>query len=418
MPVYETSDINEKVILAAVEDSRLIDADVSLDELAQLVETSGGVSVGRIIQKREAVHPGHYLGKGKLDELKELVVQNGATGVVCDDELSGNQLRNMEEKLETKIMDRTMVILDIFANCASSAEGKAQVELAQLNYRASRLTGLGKSLSRLGGGIGTRGPGETKLETDRRVIRGRIAALNAELKEIEKQREVQRGKREKNNAGIISLVGYTNAGKSSVMNLFTDAGVFASNRLFATLDTATRRMRLPGGSEVLLTDTVGFIQKLPHHLIKAFRATLEELKYADILLHIVDVSSANRTEQMKTVYKTLADLKCGDKPVITVFNKIDVAPHDGPADPRAVKNALLSAKTGDGKEKLLDIIEDVFQSLRKKITVLIPYEKGQMVGLLHQKAEIISEEHTENGVRIEAYADDELAGRLGGYIII
>ena len=418
MPAYETSDIKERVILAAVENERgATDAESCLDELGQLVLTSGGSVAGRLIQKREQAHPGHYLGKGKLDELKELIVASGANGVVCDDELSGNQIRNMEEKLDTKIMDRTMVILDIFAECARSAEGKAQVELAQLNYRASRLTGLGKSLSRLGGGIGTRGPGETKLETDRRHIRGRIAELTAELKEIEKQREVQRGRRERNNTGIVSAVGYTNAGKSSLMNMLTDAGAFVSPRLFATLDTATRRLELPGGPEILLTDTVGFIAKLPHNLVKAFRATLEELAYADILLHVVDVSSPYRAEQTRVVYDTLKELNCADKPVITVFNKTDLlADTGGLSDPRALKTVFISALTGDGKDDLLGAIEEVFQTLRKKIKLLIPFGKGRELSLLHQNAEIISEEHTENGTLITAYADADLAGRLSAFI--
>jgi len=419
MQPYETNEAEERVILAAVEDSRgAMDAESCLDELAQLVETSGGSVAGRLIQKREAKHPGHYLGKGKLDELKELIAQSNATGVVCDDELTGNQLKNMEEKLGTKIMDRTMVILDIFAECARSAEGKAQVELAQLNYRSSRLTGLGKSLSRLGGGIGTRGPGETKLETDRRHIRKRIDDLNAELKDIEKQREVQRSRREKNNAGIISMVGYTNAGKSSIMNLLTQAGVFESPRLFATLDTATRRLELPGGSEILFTDTVGFIGKLPHHLVKAFRATLEELKYADVLVHVVDSSSKNRGEQMKVVYDTLRSLECASKPVITVYNKIDLVENiEGMTDVAAVKTAYLSAKTGEGKEKLLSIIEEAYQALRNKIKVLIPYDRGQLLGLIYKSAEILYEEHTEAGTLIEAYADSDVKGRLAEFTI-
>jgi len=417
MPPIETQRPEERVVLTGIENERgAMSAEDCLDELAQLVITSGGSVAGRLIQNREAAHPGHYLGKGKLDELKELVTHTGATGVVCDDELSGNQLRKMEEILETKIMDRTMVILDIFAECARSAEGKAQVELAQLNYRASRLAGLGKSLSRLGGGIGTRGPGETKLETDRRHIRGRIAQLGSELDEIEKQRGVQRARREKNNAGVVSMVGYTNAGKSSIMNLLTGAGVFESPRLFATLDTATRRLTLPGGSEALFSDTVGFIGKLPHHLVKAFRATLEELKYADILVHVVDSASKNRAEQMKVVRDTLKELGCVNKPVITALNKIDIAEDNGgPEDAGAVRTVRMSALTGEGAEELLTALEEAFQSLRNRVRVLLPYDQGRLLDLLHKNAEILSEEHTGGGTLVEAYVDSELAGRLGKY---
>jgi len=414
------------VILAGVDSGRfLMDIDSCLDELALLVETSGGEAVGRIVQKMDAPHPGHYLGKGKLEELKDLIALTDAAGVVCDDELSGNQIKNMEEALETKIMDRTMVILDIFAECARSAEGKAQVELALLNYRVSRLTGLGKSLSRQGGGasgpgggIGTRGPGETKLETDRRHIRGRIDELNAELKNIEKQREVQRSRREKNNAAVVSMVGYTNAGKSSIMNLLTGAGVFESSRLFATLDTTMRKLELPNGTEILFTDTVGFIGKLPHQLVKAFRATLEELTYADALVHVVDAASANRAEQMKVVTDTLNELGCGGKPVITVFNKTDLLDTTAGLTDMGLNNVVcMSAKTGDGKGDLLAAVEDTLQRAKRRIKILIPYDRGHMLKLIYGNAEILSEEHNGQGTLIEAYADAELAGRLGPYII-
>ena len=287
--LHENKDTEERLILVGIEledkDSpSAMAVEACLDELEELVNTAGATAVARTIQRREKVHPAHYLGKGKIEELKMMIHTYDATGIVCDDELSPAQLKNLEKMLETKVMDRTIVILDIFAGRAISGEGKIQVELAQLKYRMSRLTGMGASMSRLGGGIGTRGPGEKKLETDRRHIKERIAELNRDLKEIQTHRELLRSQRNKKGTPVVSLVGYTNAGKSTTLNVLTQAGVLAEDKLFATLDTTTRKVELPGGSEILLTDTVGFIQKLPHHLIQAFRATLEELKYADILL--------------------------------------------------------------------------------------------------------------------------------------
>lgn len=315
--LHELNELEERVILVAVEmDERssrsAMDTDACLDELEELVKTAGGTAVARSVQKRERIHPGHYLGTGKIEELKAMLSAYDATGIVCDDELSPAQLRNLEQMLGTKVMDRTIVILDIFAARALSGEGKIQVELAQLKYRLSRLTGMGASMSRLGGGIGTRGPGEKKLETDRRYIKERIAELNKDAQEIRTHRELLRAQRSKKGTPVISLVGYTNAGKSTILNRLSDAGVLAEDKLFATLDTTTRKIELPGGSEVFLTDTVGFIQKLPHHLVQAFRATLEELQYADILLHVVDASDANRAEHIEVVYDTLRSLGCED----------------------------------------------------------------------------------------------------------
>lgn len=416
--LHELNQLEERVILVAVEmdekNSRsAMETEACLDELEELIKTAGATAVARSIQKRERIHPGHYLGTGKIEELKTMLAAYDATGIVCDDELSPAQMKNLEQMLGTKVMDRAMVILDIFAARALSGEGKIQVELAQLKYRLSRLAGIGASMSRLGGGIGTRGPGETKLETDRRYIKERIAELNREAQDIRTHRELLRSQRSKKGTPVISLVGYTNAGKSTILNYLSDAGVLAENKLFATLDTTTRKVELPGGSEIFLTDTVGFIQKLPHHLVQAFRATLEELQYADILLHVVDASNPNRAEHMKVVYDTLQSLGCENTPVITVFNKMD---NDVelplPMDSRASDIVQVSAAKGDGMELLLERIEKLLQSFRKSMTALVPYTEGGLIGWVHGRCEIIREEHTGEGVLLEVYVDEESANRL------
>ncbi|KXL52536.1 GTPase HflX [Anaerotignum neopropionicum] len=419
--LHDTADLEERVILFAVEpeerNSRsAMETDACLDELEELVRTAGAVAVARCVQKRERVHPGHYFGKGKIEELKMMLEAYDASGVVCDDELSPAQLKNLGKMLETKVMDRTIVILDIFAGRAISGEGKIQVELAQLKYRLSRLTGMGASMSRLGGGIGTRGPGEKKLETDRRYIKDRIAELNSAAKEIQTHRQLLRSQRGKKGTPVVSLVGYTNAGKSTLINKLTDAGVLAEDKLFATLDTTTRKVALPNGSEILLTDTVGFIQKLPHHLVQAFRATLEELKYADILLHVVDASNPNRQEQMQVVYKTLDDLGCADTPVITIFNKMDRDVElPLPLDTQAREIAQISAFTGDGLEGMLKTVENLLKSFRSSLVALVPYTEGGLMGWVHGRCEIIREEHTPEGVLLEVYVDAESANRLNKY---
>ena len=419
--LHELNDLEERVILVAVEmDDRrsrsAMETEACLDELEELIKTAGATAVARTIQKRERIHPGHYLGTGKIEELKTMLAAYDATGIVCDDELSPAQMKNLEQMLGTKVMDRTMVILDIFAARALSGEGKIQVELAQLKYRLSRLVGIGASMSRLGGGIGTRGPGETKLETDRRYIKERIAELNREAQDIRTHRELLRNQRSKKGTPVISLVGYTNAGKSTILNYLSDAGVLAENKLFATLDTTTRKVELPGGSEIFLTDTVGFIQKLPHHLVQAFRATLEELQYADILLHVVDASNPNRAEHMKVVYETLKSLGCEDTPVITVFNKMD---NDVelplPMDTMARDIVQVSAWKGDGMDMLLERIEKLLQSFRKSMTALLPYTEGSLLGWVHGRCEIIKEEHTAEGVLLEVYVDEESANRLAKF---
>lgn len=415
--LHKIEDEEERVILVAVDaDNSEDDTEKCLDELEDLAKTAGAVTVGRVIQKRERVSAGYYVGSGKLDEIRTMINAFDATGIICDDELTPAQMRNMEKILQTKVMDRTMLILDIFAARAVSSEGKIQVELAQLKYRLSRLTGMGTSMSRLGGGIGTRGPGEKKLETDRRHIKERIHELKSDLEEIRTHRSLLRNQRSKSGRPVVSLVGYTNAGKSTILNSLTDAGVLEEDKLFATLDTTTRNVTLLGGSNIYLTDTVGFVQKLSHHLVEAFKATLEELKFADILLHVVDASDENRVKHMEVVYSTLRDLGCGEKPVITVFNKMDKEVEMPlPQDKNCCARVEICAKNQKSLENLLDVTEEVLKSFRKPMKVLIPYTEGSLLAVVHGKCEIISEEHTENGTLIEAYMTDEAVGRLEKY---
>lgn len=416
--MHETKmDLDQFILVGIDTESGTMTAEESLLELKELVETTGATVSDMLMQKRDYPHPGHYLGKGKIDELKDLISLHNATGIVCDDELSAVQLRNLSNLLDVKILDRTLVILDIFASRASSAEGKVQVELAQQKYRLSRLSGIGKSLSRLGGGIGTRGPGEKKLETDRRHIRNRISELEDQLKQIELHRAVLRDKRERNSEIVISLVGYTNAGKSTLLNCLSNSAVYASNQLFATLDTTARSISFGNSSKAILTDTVGFISKLPHNLIKAFRSTLDELKYSDILLHVVDASNPSRSEQMAVVYHTLKELSVLDKPIITIYNKMDRDIElPLPSDINARKEVKMSAVSGDGKDILLNTIEELLQEMRIKISALIPYNEGALSNMLRQKSEIISEEYAENGIFIEAYVNRELFNRVSPYM--
>ena len=412
-------DIEERVVLVGVSEQDGDDADDSLSELAELVKTAGATVVGTLIQRREKIHPGTYVGTGKVAEIAELVESTGATGIVCDDELSPAQQKNLETYLDTKVMDRTLVILDIFASRATTSEGKIQVELAQLKYRLSRLSGLGKSMSRLGGGIGTRGPGEKKLETDRRYIKERIAELEKSLKDIGTHRELLRNGRDRKSIINVSLVGYTNAGKSTLLNKLTDAGVLAENKLFATLDTTSRNLKLPGGTSIVLTDTVGFIRKLPHHLIKAFRATLEEMKYADILIHVVDASNEERAEQMSTVYSTLNDLGCSETPVITAYNKMDRDVElPLPKDSTARDTVKISAANGDGIEELLLSIETLIKSFKKHLKVLLPYSEGKLTAMVYSRCEVVKDEHLDNGVLIELFADSEMENRLEKFTVI
>ena len=407
--MIELNDIQERVILVGVSTHDNDDTHKSLDELSELVATAGAVTVGRVVQNLDQIHPGTYVGKGKLEEIKELIWETQATGVICDDELSPIQLGNMEDALEIKVMDRTLIILDIFAGRASTNEGKIQVELAQLKYRQSRLTGLGKSLSRLGGGIGTRGPGEKKLEMDRRLIKDRIAQLNRELKDVKRHREVTREQRSRNKVPVVAIVGYTNAGKSTLLNYLTGAGVLEEDQLFATLDPTTRNLKLPSKQEVLITDTVGFIRKLPHHLIEAFRSTLEEAKYADIILHVVDASNPQMDEQMYIVYETLSNLEVKDKPIITAFNKQDkVEGEQILRDFKADHVLKMSAKSGAGVDVLLNTIEEVLRSQKVLIEKVYPYAEAGKIQMIRKYGELLEESYQEDGIFARGYVPVEI----------
>ncbi|MBU9736522.1 GTPase HflX [Diplocloster agilis] len=413
--MIEFEEIKEKVILVGVSLNDGDDTQDSLTELEELASTAGAQTVGVLIQTRTQIHPGTYLGSGKLEELSELIYETEATGIICDDELSPAQLRNMEDALDTKIMDRTLVILDIFAKRASTSEGKIQVELAQLKYQLARLVGLRSSLSRLGGGIGTRGPGEKKLEMDRRLVKERIAQLNRELKEVKRHREVTRSQRQKNRIPVAAIVGYTNAGKSTLLNTLTGAQVLEEDQLFATLDPTTRSLTLPSRQQILLTDTVGFIRKLPHHLIEAFRSTLEEAKYADIILHVVDVSNPQVEKQMYVVYETLADLGIAGKTIITLFNKQDRM--DTPVnirDFKADKTLKISAKTGEGLEQLKETLDEVLHERHMLLERVFPYEKAGLIALIREQGGLISEDYRENGIYVKAYVPKELYARVSG----
>lgn len=411
--MIETGRKKEKVILVAAALDDMEKAEQSLDELGELVKTAGAEVAGQMIQLRDAVHPGTYIGSGKLDELKWLVWEKEADGIVCDDELSPSQINNLEEVLDCKIMDRTLVILDIFAARASTKEGKIQVELAQLKYRQSRLTGLGKSLSRLGGGIGTRGPGEKKLEMDRRLIKSRIAQLNRELADVRRHREVTREQRNRNHMPVCALVGYTNAGKSTLLNTLTGASVLEEDKLFATLDPTTRVLNLPGGQKILLTDTVGFISKLPHNLIEAFRSTLEEAKYADVILHVADLSNPQMDEQMYVTYETLEELGVLNKTVITVFNKCDKAGDDLLIrDFKSDVRVIVSAKTGQGLDTLKEILEDWIREQRMEIKRLYPYAEAGKIQMIRAYGEVTKEEYQAEGIYIEGFVPRELYGKV------
>lgn len=415
MQLYDLKETKERVILVGVQADDNEDTEKSLDELEELAQTAGAETVGRIIQNREQIHPGTYVGKGKLDEIKNLLWETDATGIICDDELSPAQLGNLQDALDTKVMDRTLIILDIFAERASTNEGKIQVELAQLKYRQSRLVGLGKSLSRLGGGIGTRGPGEKKLEMDRRLIKGRIAQLNRELKDVKRHREVTREQRSRNHIPVIAIVGYTNAGKSTLLNRLTGASVLEEDKLFATLDPTTRGLKLPSGQEVLLTDTVGFIRKLPHHLIETFKSTLEEAKYADMILHVVDVSNPQMDEQMYTVYETLQNLDVKDKVVITAFNKQDrLTEVPIIRDFKADHIVNISARTGQGLDTLQSVIEQILRERKIEISRTYSYADAGKIQLIRKYGELLEEEYREDGIFVHAFVPKELYGKIEG----
>ena len=410
---YENEQMEEKVILIGVSEQEGDDAEDSLAELAELVKTAGAVVVGTLIQKRESIHPGTYVGTGKVDEIAQLLAATGATGIVCDDELSPAQMKNLESILATKVMDRTLIILDIFAARATTSEGKIQVELAQLKYRLSRLSGLGKSMSRLGGGIGTRGPGEKKLEMDRRLINDRIAQLNRELKEVVKHRDITRAKREKNDVPVVAIVGYTNAGKSTLLNHLTDAKVLEEDKLFATLDPTTRVLELDGHQQILLTDTVGFIRKLPHHLIEAFKSTLEEAKYADYIFHVVDASNPQMDKQMHIIYETLDLLGVRNKQIVTLFNKMDQRTDDEPLqDFRADHILMISAARNEGLNEIKELLQEMLREDKVYVERVVPYAQAGMIQLVREKGELVSEEYVPEGIAIKAYVPMEVYGKL------
>jgi len=420
--MIENKEERERVILVGVRVSDGDDTEASLKELEELVKTAGADAVDVIIQNREALHPGTYVGKGKIEEIAQSIALYDADGIVCDDELSPAQMKNLEDTLECKVMDRTMVILDIFAQHARTSEGKLQVELAQLKYRATRLIGSYSAMSRIGGGaagasggIGTRGPGEKKLEVDRRLIKARIAQLNRELEQVKKNREVARSMREKNRTPVLAIVGYTNAGKSTLLNTLTAAGVLEENKLFATLDTTTRNLKLESGEQILLTDTVGFIRKLPHHLIDAFRSTLEEAKYADMILHVVDSSSPDADAHMHIVYETLTKLGVKDKPVITAFNKIDlVAEPESSKDLKADRTVRISAKHGQGLPELLEAVAELLRESKMYLECVLDYAEGGKLALIRKYGELLSEEYVAEGIAVKAYVPKDLYGQLFG----
>lgn len=413
MQPYDMKELEERVILVGVQESFSEDVEESLDELAELCETAGALVVGRVIQNREKIHPGTYVGKGKIEEIALLMEELGATGIVCDDELSPAQLNNLEKELDCKVMDRTLIILDIFAARANTSEGNIQVELAQLRYRAARLVGLRNSLSRLGGGIGTRGPGEKKLEIDRRLIHARISQLKAELAQVQKHRELIRSKRKKDQMVVAAIVGYTNAGKSTLLNTLTDAGVLEEDKLFATLDPTTRLLELPGGQNILLTDTVGFIRKLPHHLIEAFKSTLEEAKYADMILHVVDASNPQMDEHMQVVYDTLRQLGVSDKKMITLFNKQDLCTDkEQLRDFQADHVLQISAKNGQGLEKLKELLADVLREGQIYIERLVPYDQAGSIARIRKYGQVVQEEFLAEGISVKAYVPMEVYSQI------
>lgn len=408
MQFYDFKEIEERVILIGVQTGEDEDVAASLDELEELARTAGAVTVGKVIQNREAVHPGTYIGKGKIEEVAALMRAVDANGVICDDELSPAQMNNLERELDCKVMDRTLLILDIFADRAVTSEGKIQVELAQLRYRAARLVGLRESLSRLGGGIGTRGPGEKKLETDRRLIRNRISALKAELAQVEKHRDLIRGKRARGSLKTAAIVGYTNAGKSTLLNKLTGAGILAEDKLFATLDPTTRVLELKDGQQILLTDTVGFIRKLPHHLVEAFKSTLEEAKYADYIIHVVDASNPQAEVQMHIVYETLRELGATGKKTITLLNKQDRVPELQIRDLRADYVIKCSARTGEGLDEFKDILGKILAEGQVYLEELYDYREAGKIQIIREYGTLLSEEYKENGIYVRARVPAEI----------
>ena len=389
--------------------------DESLEELEALLETAGGFCTGKILQNRHTPDPHSFIGEGKALEVKMLAEATASTMVIFDNELSPGNIRALEDILGVTVLDRSALILDIFAQRAKTKEGRLQVELAQYQYLLPRLSGMGASLSRQGGGIGTRGPGETKLESDRRHIRERINRLRQELEQVRQVRSVQRERRMKNSVPVVAIVGYTNAGKSTLLNHLTGAGIPANNRLFDTLDTTSRQLTVSDNLDVILSDTVGFIAKLPHHLVDAFRATLEELEYADLLLHVIDASDPNREEHIEVVDRLIAKLAKPGTPVLRCYNKADlVEKTDIPVGEDVV---AISAKQGYGMDELLKAIENLLLDNLHHVVLRLPYSMGGQVELLHNNAQVISTDYTADGIEIETVMDDILYGRLKAYVI-
>ncbi len=408
--MYETEEQQERIVLVGVATADEEETVKSLDELEELGQTAGAITVAKVIQNRERFHPGTYIGKGKIEEVRELVHRYHADAVVCDDELSPAQFHNLQETLDVKVIDRTVMILDIFAKRASTSEGKLQVELAQLRYRASHLIGGRSELSRLGGGIGTRGPGEQKLEMDRRLIKERITIVKRELAQVQRTRMITRKKRQANPMPVVAIVGYTNAGKSTLLNRLTGAGVLSEDKLFATLDPTTRKHVREDGEELLFTDTVGFIRKLPHHLIQAFRSTLEEAKYADVILHVVDSVNPDLDAQMYTVYDTLRRLEIEDKKIVTAFNKVDRLEQSVILkDLRADQTVRISAKHGQGIEEMVDALIGVLKEGQVMVEKVLDYADGAKVNLMRKYGQVLEEDYRDNGIYVKASIPKEYA---------
>lgn len=418
--MHETEKETERVILCGVHTGtgNILDdtTEQTVAELGALAEAAGAQVVGEMLQNKDHPEADLYFGEGKVRELCELAEAMNATLLIFDDELSGSQIRNIESLTGVRTIDRSTLILDIFATRATSREGKLQVELAQLKYTLPRLTGMGAQLSRLGGGIGTRGPGETKLESDRRHIRRRISALTEELREVEERRKLLRVRRDKENAACAALVGYTNAGKSTILNSITDAGVFAKDMLFATLDSTVRKLALPDGRNAVICDTVGFIRKLPHHLVEAFKSTLDEAVNADVLLHVIDMSNPQAEIQMRVVENLLSSLGCRARRTIAVFNKCDLAPDDMPRIKGEYTDYVyVSAKTGAGMERLMCILDDALPGKKREVRLLIPYAESRTAAILHETEIITDEAYEADGIKMTVTADEALYAKIKQY---
>ena len=412
--IYENE--KQRVLLCAV-DTGEYDCEESLDELTELTETAGGEVIARVVQKRPAVDTSTCMGLGRLNEAAQICENENIDLVIFDRELTAAMIRNIEKVLDVQVIDRTMLILDIFAQRANSGEGKIQVEIARLKYQLPRLTGEGISLSRQGGGIGARGAGESKLEMDKRYIRSRIDKLSLQLKDIEKRRNLMRRRRKKDGVLSAAIVGYTNVGKSTLLNTLTNAGVLAENKLFATLETTSRSIELPDGRSVVLIDTVGLIRRLPHQLVEAFKSTLEEAANADVIIHLCDASSDDCSEQAKVTTGLLEELGCGDIPVVTVLNKCDKVPYIDELDVSAEENTVkISAKNGEGIDRLLQAVAKALQPTTKIMKIILPYNEAGLLNEIRKDGKVISEEYTENGIKAEVMADFRLCSRLEKYI--